>query len=91
MRNVHHPVAHAEEVLAHERLCEEIGDVLGSGHERNTQPAVFYAFAGEVMPAVDVLCTRMMFGIISQVDSRPIVHLERWRLRHVETEFTQER
>ena len=88
MRNVHHSVAHAEEVLAHERLCEEVSDVLGSGHEGNSQPTVLHAFADKVMPTIDVLRTRVVFRIVSQVDSRPIVHLKWRRLRHVETELT---
>ena len=35
MWDVHHSVAHAEEVLAHERLCEEISHVLGGGYTKS--------------------------------------------------------
>ena len=64
MRNVRHSVAQAEEVLAHERFGEEIGDVLGCGHKWNAQPSVFHALADKVMPAIDMLRTRVVFRIV---------------------------
>ena len=84
---VHHSVAHTEEVLPHQWLSEEVGDVLGRRHEGNTEATVFYAFTNEIMTAVDMLRARVVLGVIRQVDSRFIVHSERRRLGHVETEF----
>ena len=64
MRNVHHFVAHAEEVLAHERLCKEISHVLGGGHEGDAQPTMFNTLADEVMTAVNVLRACVMFRVV---------------------------
>ena len=65
MRYVHNSVAHAKEVLAHERLSEEIGHVLGRGYERNAQPSVFHALANEVVPTIDMFRAGVVLGVIS--------------------------
>ena len=87
MRNVHYSVAHAEEVLAHERLGKEISNVFGRGNKGDTKSTVLHALADEVMPAIDVLRPCVVLGIISQIDGRSIVHLERRRFGHVESEL----
>ena len=65
MRHVHHSVAHAEEVLTHQGLGEEVGDVLGRGHEGNPKPTVLDALADEVVTSVDVFGPRVMLGVVS--------------------------
>mgnify|MGYP006131869351 CR=1 FL=1 len=73
---VHDLVAHAKEVLTHQRLSEEVRDVICRGHEGDTETPVLHALADEVVTPVDVLRPRVVFGVVGQVDSRLVVHLE---------------
>ena len=64
MRYVHHSVAHAEEVLTHQGLGEEVGDILGGSHEGDSKSTVLDTLADEVVTPVDVFGPRMVFGVV---------------------------
>eukprot|EP00965_Chrysotila_dentata_P208518 6184733-Pleurochrysis_carterae.AAC.2 len=51
----------------------------------------FYAFAHEEVAPVDVLRTLMVFGIISQIDRRFVVHRESGWLRGRQAEIGEQR
>jgi len=65
--DVHHLVAHAKEVLAHQRFRKEIGHVLGCGHEGDAQPTVLHALADEVVTTIDMFRPRVVLGVVGQV------------------------
>ena len=63
-----------EEGFFRQGLREEIRHVVDSGDKRNTQATFLYALANEVVAPIDVLCTRMMFRVVRDVDGRLVVH-----------------
>ena len=68
MPDVHDFVAHAEKLLTHQWLGEEVGDVVSCRHERNTNLTFLDTFPDEEMTTLDVLYPRVMLWVISQVD-----------------------
>ena len=63
-RDIHDFVAQKKEVLAHERLGEEVRNVVRGRYEGNTETVVFYALADEIVSSVYVLRPSVMFRIV---------------------------
>ena len=57
MGYVHDAIAHVEERFLTQGLGEEVGHVIDSGHERNTEPAFLHTFAHKVVSTGDVFRT----------------------------------
>lgn len=68
--HVHHLVTQAEEVLTHDRLREEVGDILVSWNEGDTQLTILDTLADEVVAPLDVLRLGVVLRIIGEVDGR---------------------
>ena len=66
--HIHNLVAQAEELLAHDRLSEEVGHVLISRNEGHTQLPVFHALANEVVTSLNVLRFGVVFWVVREVD-----------------------
>ena len=73
MTDIHDFVSKGEEARRAQRLCKEVGQVLVRTHKGNDDPTLFYQLLDEVVLAVDVACTLMMFWIVAQVDCGLIV------------------
>ena len=78
--HVHNLVPHVEEVLTHEGLREEVSDVVGCRHERNSNFALFDTFPNKEVTPLDMLNPRVMFRVVGQVDRRLVVKLQRWSI-----------
>ena len=68
-RYIHDLVAHVEEHLTSEWLCEEVGDVVRGGHEGHAKLAVLNALADEIVAPLDVLGLRVVLRVVREVDS----------------------
>ena len=53
--HVHNLVPQVEEVLAHEGLREEVSDVVGRRHKRNSNFALFDTFPNKEVTPLDML------------------------------------
>ena len=89
MRNVHDLVSHVKEMLTHQRLGEEVGNVIGGWHEGNTDFTFFDALSDKEVTAVNVFGLRVMLRVVREIDGRHVVQSQRWRFGHVETKFTK--
>ena len=73
MTDIHDLVSKGEEARRAQRLCKEVGQVLVRTHKGNDDSTLFYQFLDEVVLAVDVACTLMMFSIVARVDCGLVV------------------
>ena len=89
MRNVHDLVAHVKEMLTHQRLGEEVGNVLGGWYEGYTDLTFLDAFSDKEVTTVNVLSLRVMLRVVREIDGGHVIQPQRWRLGHVETKFTK--
>ena len=71
--DIHDLVSKGEEARRAQRLCKEVGQVLVRTHKGNDDSTLFYQFLDEVVLAVDVACTLMMFSIVARVDCGLVV------------------
>ena len=71
--DIHNLVSKGEEARRAQRLCKEVGQVLVRTHKGNDDSTLFYQFLDEVVLAVDVACTLMMFSIVARVDCGLVV------------------
>ena len=71
--DIHDLVSKGEEARRAQRLCKEVGLVLVRTHKGNDDSTLFYQFLDEVVLAVDVACTLMMFSIVARVDCGLVV------------------
>ena len=71
--DIHDLVSKGEEAHRAQRLCKEVGQVLVRAHKRNDDSTQFYQFSDEVVFAVNVACTLMMFSIVARVDCGLVV------------------
>jgi len=73
--DIHDLVSKGEEARRAQRLCKEVGQVLVRTHKGNDDSTLFYQlqFLDEVVFAVDVACTLMMFSIVARVDCGLVV------------------
>ena len=78
-------------MFTHERLGEEVRNVVRRWDERDAQLAVLNALTNEVVPTLNVFCLRVVLRIVSKIDGGFVVQTERRRLGHVKTKFTQKR
>ena len=62
--DIHDLVSKGEEARRAQRLCKEVGQVLVRTHKGNDNSTQFYQLLDEVVLAVDVACTLMMFWIV---------------------------
>ena len=85
MRNVHDLVTHVKEMLTHQRLGEEVGNIFGGGHERHTDLPFLDAFTDKEVTAVNVFSLRVMLRVVREIDGRHVIQPQRWGLGHVET------
>ena len=69
MGDVHHLVSHAEEILAHKRLGEEIGYIVVRRYAIYAQQAVLDALSYEIVTPVNVLRLSMMLGVVREINS----------------------
>ena len=89
MRDVHDLVAHIEEMLTHQGLGEEVGNVFGGWHEGYTDLTFLDAFSDKEVTTVNVLSLRVMLRVVREIDGRHVIQPQRWGLGHVETKFTK--
>ena len=73
MTDIHDLVSKGEEARRAQRLRKEVGQVLVRTHKGNDDSTLFYQFLDEVVLAVDVACTLMMFSIVARVDCGLVV------------------
>ena len=73
MRNVHDLVAHVKEMLTHQRLGEEVGNVLGGRHEGYTDLTFLDAFSDKEVTAVNVFSLRVMLRVVREIDGRATI------------------
>ena len=66
--DIHDLVSKGEEARRAQRLCKEVGQVLVRTYKRNDDAKQFYQLPDEVVLAVDVAGTLMMFWIVTRVD-----------------------
>ena len=85
MRNVHDLVTHVKEMLTHQRLGEEVGNIFGGGHERYTDLSFLDAFTDKEVTAVNVFSLRVMLRVAREIDGRHVIKSQRWGLGHVKT------
>ena len=62
---VHDLISHEKEMFTHERLGEEVRNVVRRWDERDAQLAVLNALTNEVVPALNVFRLRMVLRIVS--------------------------
>ena len=89
MRNVHDLVAHVKEMLTHQGLGEEVGNVFGGWHEGYTDLTFLDAFSDKEVTTVNVFGLRVMLRVVREIDGRHVIQPQRWGLGHVETKFTK--
>ena len=58
MRNVHDLVTHVKEMFTHQWFGEEVGNIVGSGHEGHTDLSLLDAFADKEVTTMNV-CSLM--------------------------------
>ena len=66
--DIHDLASKGEEARRAQRLCKEVGQVLVRTHKGNDDSTQFYQLLDEVVLAVDVACTLMMFCIVARID-----------------------
>ena len=71
--DIHDFVSTGEEARRAQRLCKEVGQVLVRTYKRNDDATQFYQLPDEVVLAVDVTCTLMIFWIVARVDCGLVV------------------
>ena len=71
--DIHDLVSKGEEARRAQRLCKEVGQVLVRTHKGKDDSTLFYQFLDEVVLAVNVACTLMMFSIVARVDCGLVV------------------
>jgi hypothetical protein len=88
--DVHQDVAHAEVVILHQRLSEEIGEVVNRVDVRDAQLHIFHTFSNEEMSTIDVFGERVQLGIVQNRNCRLIVHTHLDGLGGAVAELVQE-
>ena len=71
--DIHDFVSKGDEARRAQRLCKEVGQVLVRTHKGNDDSTLFYQLLDEVVLAVDVARTLMMFWIVARVDCGLVV------------------
>ena len=71
--DIHDLVSKGEEARRAQRLCEEVGQVLVRTHKGNDDSTLFHQLLDEVVLAVDVARTLMIFWIVARVDCGLVV------------------
>ena len=64
MRNVHDLVTHVKEMLTHQRLGEEVGNVFGGWHEGYTDLTFLDAFSDKEVTTVNVFGLQVMLRVV---------------------------
>ena len=71
--DIHDLVSKGEEARRAQRLYKEVRQVLVRTHKGNDDSTLFYQLLDEVVLAVDVARTLMMFWIVARVDCGLVV------------------
>ena len=71
--DIHDLASKGEEARRAQRLCEEVGQVLVRTHKGNDDSTLFHQLLDEVVLAVDVARTLMIFWIVARVDCGLVV------------------
>jgi hypothetical protein len=75
-RHIHNAIAHGNEGLLRKRLSEEVGEMIHSGHERDTDAVILDELAHEEVSPVDMFHSAIMLGIVGYVDAGLVVHVQ---------------
>ena len=71
--NIHDFIAKIEESNWLDRFREEIREVVNRRNKRNNDLVKFHQFSNEIVSTIDVLGSRMIFGIVRGVNSGFVV------------------
>ena len=72
-------------MFTHQWFGEEVGNIVGSGHEGHTDLPFLDAFTDKEVTAVNVFSLRVMLRVVREIDGRHVIQPQRWGLGHVET------
>eukprot|EP00965_Chrysotila_dentata_P257282 6212838-Pleurochrysis_carterae.AAC.1 len=73
--DVHDNVAQGKEQPRRKRLGKEVSKVVRAAHERNRQLELFDLFPDEKVASMDVFGTRVMLGVVCQVDGGFVIEV----------------
>ena len=66
-------VTHVKEMFTHQWFGEEVGNVVGSGHERHTDLSFLDAFADKEVTTMNVFSLRVMLRIVRKINGRHVI------------------
>ena len=76
LRHVHDLVTQRKERRAHERLGEQVRDIVRSGHEGDANAVTFNELPHEEVPTVDMLHAAVVLRVVGYIDGRAVVNVE---------------
>ena len=76
LRHVHDLITQWEERRAHERLGEQVRDIVRSGYEGDANTVALNELPHEEVPTVDVFHAAVVLRVVGYIDGRAVINVE---------------